>query len=297
MNAGDQPPKPSLLDDVTIGMPTCDDDPTILRRVLERVVAEPLANRPVVVDMSHGNAVREVVASFNDGIQYEGYGDSSGVSDSRNRLIELTETRYLVMLDADAIPESGWTHALRHAFDRDPNAAVIGGRCLPEWIADRPFMFDTAPAFDFLGMFDLGEAALKVPRIMGTTYAIDRDRLPAEPPFPVGLGRRAGSLLAFEEVAYCLGVQERGWSVWYEPAAVVRHHVRVGRDSWAWMQKRAFVAGQESRLTTARLEPLPRTATLRDRAFLGLIAPMYLAGRLRGPGAAAKWQKASVADR
>ena len=285
------------LDDVTVGMPTCDDDPTILRQALACVVEEPIEARPLVVDMSRGTGVRDVVASFSDQIRYEPYSQSSGVSDSRNRIIQLAGTRYLVMLDADAVPEPGWTHRLRDAFDRDPSAAVIGGRCLPEWATGQPALFDTAPAFDFLGMFDLGETALKVPRIMGTTYAVDRDRLPDEPPFPVGLGRRAGSLLAFEEVAYCLGVQKRGWSVWYEPTAVVRHHVRAGRDSWAWMQKRAFVAGQESGLTTARLEPLPRKATLRDRTFLALIAPMYLAGRLRGPGAAAEWQKASVADR
>lgn len=281
------------LDDLTVGMPTCDDDPDVLRRALERVVAEPIETRPIVVDMSGGTNVRDVVASFDGRVRYDYFRASSGVSDSRNRLIELAETRFLLMLDADAIPEPSWATQMRRAFDRDPRTAVVGGRCLPEWSSRRPPLFSSAPALDFLGMFDLGEQPVEVPRVMGTTYAIDRERLPGDPPFPIELGRREGRLLAYEEVAYCLGVRERGWSIWYEPEAVVRHHVRQGRASWRWMQRRAFVAGQESRLATTRLEPLPRAASWRDRAFLAAIAPMYLAGRLRGPGKTTSWRSAS----
>ena len=271
------------LDDLTVGIPTCDDDPEVLGQSLHRVLDEPLTRPPIVVDMSRTSAVHEVIRDFAGRIDFHRYPESTGVSASRNRLIALARTRYLLMIDADAVPEPGWAMTMRDTFERDPRAAVIGGRCLPEWSGRPPALFTSAPALDFLGMFDLGEEAMEVPRIMGTTYAIDCERLPGQPPFSTELGRREGSMLGFEEVAFCLGVSELGWTIWYEPGARVRHFVRDGRATWAWMQRRAFVAGQESRLTEARLEPLPRRLNLRDRAFMAAIAPMYLAGRIRGP--------------
>ncbi len=279
-----------MLDDLTVGMSTCDDDVVVLRRALERVLAEPLARAPVVVDMSRTSAIRELASSFDARLRDEHYESSTGLSDSRNRLVELAETRYLLMLDADAVPEAGWAVSMRAAFDRQADAAVIGGRCLPEWTDGHPRLFTTAPALDFLGMFDLGDEPVRVPRAIGTTFTIDLERIPADPPFATELGRRPDSLLGHEEIAYCLGVQSKGWSVWYEPTSVVRHHVRPGRASWPWMQRRAFVAGQESCLSATRLEPLPRRMTPRDRVFLAAIAPMYLAGRLRGPKTAAGTQ-------
>ena len=271
------------LNDLTVGIPTADDDPRILARALDAIVAEPLEQPVLIVDMSRGDGIREVASRFGDRVRLVPFPESSGVSDSRNRLIALAETRYLLMIDADAVPEPGWAAAIRAAFGRDGRAAVIGGRCLPVWPKQPPPLFTTAPAFDFLGMLDLGAEPRPVPRIMGTTYAIDRERLPGDPPFPVEIGRRPGSLLAFEEVAYCLGVESAGWTVWYEPSAVVHHHVRAGRDSWRWMLRRAFIAGRESRLTRERLEPLPRSMHARDRLFLAAIAPCFLAGKAVGP--------------
>ena len=272
----------ATLADVSVGIPTCDDDPKILTKALSRIVREPI-DSTIIVDMSRGSGVRRVAADFEGDVTLIRYPESIGVSDSRNLLIKSCPTQFLIMIDADAIPRPGWAVALRKAFDRDERAAVIGGRILPTWPDAPPLLFQTAPALDFLGMYDLGESAVAVPRIMGTTYAIDRTRLPGNPPFRPDVGRKPGSLLAFEEVAYCLGVIDAGWTIWYEPQATVDHHVRRGRDSWRWMLRRTFVAGQESRLAAERLEPLPRATTMSDRLFRLAIAPTFLAGRLIGP--------------
>ena len=280
------------LDDLTVGMCTYDDDVGVLARALECVLAEPLTERPIIVDMSRSSGVRDLTASFGARIRYEPFEASQGLSDSRNRLVDVVGTRYLLMLDADAIPEPGWAASMRGVFERRSSAAVVGGRCIPEWSGRRPALFNAVPALDFLGMFDLGDRAIEVPRVTGTTFAIDLERVPGSPPFNIELGRRPDSMIGHEEIAYCLGVRDMGWSVWYQPTAVVRHRVREGRASWAWMQRRAYVAGQESRLSRTRLERLPRTTRWRDRAFLAAIAPMYLAGRLRGPGKATSWRRA-----
>ena len=46
--------------------------------------------------------------------------------------------------------------------------------------------------------------------------------------------------------------------------------------------RRAYRAGMESVLWDRRLEPLPRSLSVADYAFLALISPAFLAGRLAG---------------
>lgn len=274
-------PDDTSLSDLTVAIPTCDDDPQVLALALDAVRAGSLQQPTLIVDMSRGDAVRQVASARSDSVRYISYPESSGTSDSRNRLVELADTRYLLFLDADAVPRQGWAQAMRRGLDRDERIAIIGARCLPVWTGAVPMLFETGPALDMLGMLDLGSEPLEVPRIMGTSYALDRERLP-DPPFSPRLGRRPGSLLAAEEVDLCLAVRSAGWRVFYEPEAIVDHHVRQERLSWRWMLRRAFVAGRESRRIPDRLEPLPRPRTVRDTVFLAAISPWYLAGRLKG---------------
>src|SRR5204862_5653963 len=130
--------------------------------------------------------------------RYEAYPHSSGLSDSRNRGLGLADTRYILFVDADAIPERGWASALRNAFASDERTALVAARILPLWPSGRPMLFDTAPAEDFLGMLDLGGEEREVPRVMGTSFALDRERLPSPAPFATELGRRPGSLAGGE---------------------------------------------------------------------------------------------------
>lgn len=268
------------LGDLTVAMATCDDDPGIFALTVDAVAAEPLGQPAVIVDMSRGDGIRRVAEARRDAVRYIAFPESRGLSESRNRLVEAVGTRYLAFVDADAVPAPGWARALRRAFEEDDRLAVVGARTVPCWPGRRPKLFDTGPAFDLLAMFDLGSKRLDVPRIVGTSFALDRERLPSDPPFSLDLGRRPGSLLSFEEVDFCLAVRARGWRIAYEPRALVHHHVRPERTRWAWMLRRAHVAGQESRLTERRLEPLPRDRSPRDYLFLATIAPAFLAGRV-----------------
>jgi GT2 family glycosyltransferase len=262
-------------------MPTCDDDPRVLALALDAIIREPLEGPAVVVDMSRGDAVREVVDARVPSVRYVPYRESQGVSDSRNRLVELVETRYLLFLDADAVPRPGWALAMRRAFDQNDRVAVVGARCLPAWPGKVPLLFESTPALDMLGMFDLGAEPRDVPRIMGTSYAIDRERLPAGSPFATDLGRRPGDFLGGEEVDICLRVKAAGWRISYEPGAVVDHHVRPERATWSWMLRRMFLAGQESARWPERLERIPHRRSLRDFLFLAAVSPWFFAGRLK----------------
>ncbi len=272
------------LPDVTPAMVTCDDDPGFLAEALDVTIGEGMAEPVLVIDMSRGDGVRRVCAERGDAIRYVAAPDSQGVSDSRNRAVAGARTRYLLFLDADALPTPGWAAAMRGAFDRADRVAIVGARCPARWTDRPPRLFRTALAGDFLSLFELGDEPIDVPRIMGTSYAIDLERVPAEP-FPLELGFGPGSQLAGEEVELCERARSEGWRVRYEPSAVVFHTIRPGRATWRSMLRRAFHAGQEGRRLGRRLDPLPRRARPADRLFQAAITPAFAAGMLVGPRA------------
>jgi mycofactocin glycosyltransferase len=270
------------LSDVTPAMVTCDDDPALLAEALDMTIGEGMSEPVLVIDMSRADGVRRVCTERANRVRYVAAPESRGVSDSRNRAVEGARTRYLLFLDADALPSPGWAAAMRRAFDRADRVAVVGARCPARWTDRPPRLFRTALAGDFLSLFELGDEPIDVPRIMGTSYAIDLERVPPDP-FPVELGFGPDSRLAGEEVALCEHARSEGWRVRYEPRAVVYHTIRPGRATWPSMFRRAFHAGQEGRRLGRRLDPLPRRKSAADRLFQAAIAPAFAVGMLLGP--------------
>src|SRR5437763_13890868 len=184
--------------DLTVAMPTFEDDPAVLSRVLDAASAQ-VARPIVVVDMSRTEAVAGVAAARDD-VMYVPFRGSRGVSHSRNVCVRSVETRYVLFLDSDAVPEPGWASAARAGFDHD-RVAIVGTRVVGEFARRPPRLFTTATASDWLSMLDLGDESGEVPRVIGTSYAIDRERL-GEAPFAETLGRRPGVALAHEEVQH-----------------------------------------------------------------------------------------------
>jgi GT2 family glycosyltransferase len=270
--------------DVTIGIPTCDDDPQVLSLALDAIAVEPVARPPVIVDMSSTDRIAQLIHARPERLRYVRFRESAGVAESRNRIARLADTRYLLFLDADAVPSPGWAGALLAAFDAADRVALVGTRILPAWPRPVPPLFTTTVAQELLGMLDLGDEPCELPRVMGTSYAVDRERLPEPEPFRPDLGRRPGRLLSGEEVQLSLDVRAAGWRIRYEPKATVRHHVRADRLSWGWMLRRAHAAGREVRRWPERLDAFPRSLTLRDRFFQLATTPVFLAGRARGVG-------------
>jgi GT2 family glycosyltransferase len=233
----------------------------------------------VVVDMSRGDGLGSVCEQGGRRVAHHPFPESGGVSHSRNRCIELAPTRYVTFLDSDAFPEPGWVAAQRARLD-DERVGVVGSRIEAAWESRPSRLFRTVTASDWLSLFELGDQPVDVPRIMGTSYAVDTERAP-DPPFDETLGRRPGWPLAMEENVLCDRVREAGWRVVYEPASVVRHRIPAERATWRWMWSRAHTAGRETR-SAGRFEPIPRPPlTFADRAFQAAVAIPFLAGRHR----------------
>lgn len=234
----------------------------------------------IVVDMSRTSVVADACADVG-GIDHVVLPDSRGVSQSRNEAVRRAETRHVLFLDSDAVPDPGWAKAMAAGFGEE-DVAIVGARVLPEWEQRPSLLLRSATASDWLSMFDLGPVAQTVPRVMGTSYAIDRERV-SDPPFDEDLGRAPGVALGHEEVRLALDAQAAGWRCWYAADAVVRHDIPAARITWPGMLRRAYVAGQETRYESERLAPLPRDMRPADHLFRVLMASPFLLGRLRGP--------------
>jgi GT2 family glycosyltransferase len=267
--------------DLTVAIPTFNDDPRVLERMLAGAVAGSSSRPLVVVDMSTEHAVRDVCARHRDQVRYEPYLESGGVSHSRNRCVELADTRCVAFLDSDAFPEPDWLTPLAERLAED-DVAVVGSRILGDWERPPGWLFGSAPAGDWLSLFDLGPDPLDVPRVMGTSYALDRERV-GERPFDESVGRKPGWPLAMEEALLCERAQQVGWRVVYEPRSLVRHHLPRSRTTWRWMWRRAHTAGRETRVG-GRFEPLPRPPFgVRDLLFQAATAVPFGVGLLRRP--------------
>lgn len=264
--------------DFSIAIPAFNDPPELLGEVLDTALAGSADERIVVVDMSAAPNLRGVCEA-RERVDYDHYPESGGVSHSRNRCAELATTRRIAFLDSDALATPGWLDPLAERLD-EPDVAVVGSRILPEWEHRPGPLMRSVTASDWFSLFDLGDQSLEVPRIMGTSYAVDLERVP-DPPFDESTGRRPGWPLAMEENVLCESARANGFRVLYEPRSAVRHHIPADRATWRWMWRRAHTAGRETRLA-GKSEPIPRAALgLADHAFRAMVALPFLAGRLR----------------
>jgi GT2 family glycosyltransferase len=265
------------LTDMTLALPTYNDEPSVLRTVLKSATAEPVAAPVIVVDMSTDDRVRRVCGEFGKRISYHHYPESTGVSASRNRCAALASTRYVTLLDSDVRPTQGWLAPLAEAL-HNPDVAVVASRILPQWEAPPPHLFKSRAAAPLLSIFDLGDHTIDVLRVIGGSYAFDRE-LVSDPPFDPALGRKPGDPLGLEENVLCEEARANGFRVVYVADSVVHHMIPKERLTWRFMWGRARVMGRERRLA-GRPAPNPgrpsRTRT--DKIFLLAIAPAVLSG-------------------
>ncbi len=208
-----------------------------LESCLDAVLAQDyLEFEVIVVDNGSTDGSPDLVAQRYPQVDLIRNEDNLGFSAGNNVGLLRSSGNILVLLNQDTVVQPGWLAALVAALDRHPDAGVAGckvlgpdGRTLQHagGSIERPLILG-----QHYGHGELDEGQFDEPRqveyVTGAAMALKRKLL-----------SRIGNLDEgfypgyFEDVDFCLRAQAAGYSVWYEPQAVVHHHesTSMRRDS------------------------------------------------------------------
>ena len=140
----------------------------------------------------------------------------------------------LAFLDDDARASSTWLEQLLRVYAETPGAAVVGGAPQPDFAVPPPSWFPEQFYWVFGCHYKgLPETRQPVGRVIGANMSVRRAVLEK-----IG-GFRSDNhddMYLCHSAAHLCGEG----AVWYEPAAVVQHHVGSDRLKWAYFWRRCF---------------------------------------------------------
>lgn len=158
-----------------------------------------------------------------------------GLSHARNAGMSEASGEIILFIDDDAAATPNLLSKLWQSYNAHPEAGVIGGKILLRDPEPRPAWY--RPGWKrFWSHFDPPyETFQAVQRWQdypwGANWSARREALLAIGGFRSSYGRQGSRLTGGEEVIAARLIQQMGWSIGIEPAAVVRHHVDPARFS------------------------------------------------------------------
>lgn len=169
-----------------------------------------------------------------------------GLSQARNTGWKNAKGKYIAYLDDDAIANPSWLEQIIQAFETiEPQPGCVGGKVEAIWEAPRPDWLSDE-LLPFLTVLDWTESPTTLDRkqfIAGANMAFPRHLLSALSGFNTDLGRKGKKLLSNEELLLRNQIHDKGYSVYYDPAIAVKHHVAASRLEKNWFLKRNYWQG------------------------------------------------------
>lgn len=207
---------------------------TITRQCLDALLAEPddgLDREIIVVDDGSSDLTPSVLASYGHGIRVIRNETALGFAGACNAGAATARNEFIVLLNNDTIPTTGWlanlvAHAVAH-----PEAAVVGAKLLfpNDTIQHAGVVFglDLLPHHIYIG-FPASHPATAVSRrfqVVTAACALFR-REPWEQLGGLDIAYRNG----WEDVDYCLRAGKSGYEVHYCAESVLYHLESATRD-------------------------------------------------------------------
>ena len=229
--------------------------------------------------------------------------DRPGLSRARNAAAAAAGAPWIAYLDDDATPAPDWAAQARAAIADAPNAAMIGGRVLPEWEAPLPRWWPPR----LRGVLSIVEAEGRAPYgapdlppdlgPCGANLLVRAAPLRAAGGFTEALGRDGAALLSDEETEAAARLRAAGLAVRYDSRPKVHHTIAAARLTPAWLLRRMHwqgVSAARSRRLGAERQALWREVA-RRASVVALFAPLGLVPASLAVLIGARWRLAYAA--
>jgi O-antigen biosynthesis protein len=207
---------------------------TITRQCLDALLAEAddgVAREIVVVDDGSTDLTASILASYGDRIRVVRHETAQGFARACNAGFAAASGEFVVLLNNDTIPTTGWLAALVAHARGNPNAAVVGAKLLfPNDTVQHAgvvFGLDALPHHIYAG-FPADHPATTVSRryqVVTAACALFR-RSPWQELDGLDTSYRNG----WEDVDYCLRAGQAGYEVHFCAHSVVYHLESATRD-------------------------------------------------------------------
>ena len=275
--------------------------PCALRRLLDTDQGCEL--RLLVRDNASGDGCADAIAAAVPEAELVRGTENIGFARAVNQLLSRSEAPWFLALNSDAWPEPGAIARLVETGNAHPGAAAVAARLLrPDGAVEHsthPFPTPALALVDALGLRDVLPRRWAAERCLEGAWTHDRQR---RIDWAVGAGllmRRAAVeevggfderfFLYVEDLEWCWRAHDRGWQIWFEPGAVIRH---VGNVSGLRRFGEARAALEDANLRLFTEETLgPRRARLYHALETVAVARQY--AKARGTAdvdAAAHWR-------
>ncbi len=283
------------VDGISVVVCTYDDPIDLMSQCLESLLFQEKIHEIVVIDSSKKDNIKKLCYNQNNDEKNEKndknyknkinyvYAPPKGLSDARNKGIEISKKDIVAFTDADCIADKNWAENICNSFSMldSEKVAIIGGKVLPRWLSENPnkMLTNSAIAQGFYSLYDMGVGAKEVDQIFGGNFAINK-RLIKGQIFLSQLGRGKENLLCGEELDFCWRIKANNLKVVYNPSMIILHQIPEERISVKWMWRRMYYSG----ITRAMIggKPTPRTVDVSynfyDIIFLTLFIVPYLYG-------------------
>ena len=206
-----------------------------------------------------------------------------GLSEARNRGLEVAPGDVVVFLDDDALPRPGWLESMVAPFT-EADASRIGGVGGPVSLRfpQPPPAWLTGPLRGYLTEYDLGPAAMEIAYTVGmqqfprgANMAVRRAAALGIGGFRAMFGRLGTRLLSNEELDLLYRLHLEGWRLRYAPEGAVDHIVLAERLRPEWFLRRFSAQGAS--------DALFQLANRGPRKALGRLRWYYAPRLLRRP--------------
>jgi len=231
----------------------------VLGRALTALVAAATDGAElIVVDNNSSDGTRDVVRRFLGGPLNIRLVDEprQGLSFARNTGIGVAAGDHIAFTDDDVVVDPDWIRSLRHAFERFPRAAWIGGKVLPIWPAPPPPWL-TDDRWAPLALLDYGDEAFAIGPdrpvcIVGANLAVRRAALDAAGLFAASVQRVGLGAGSTEDHELQLRLMNAGFTGIYDPTIVVHSPVDPERMTKAFHRRWHFGHGRSYAAMRAR---------------------------------------------